>query len=280
MKKIILIMIILSVLIAGTVLARGQQEGTEAASYSMGGSTTLEPIIRSAIEAYEEVESNIRLSYEAQGSSVGVQGAIDGVYLIGGSSRELKAQEVEAGAVATPIALDGIAVVANGSVLIDNLTRAQITGIYTGGITNWAEVGGADKAIVIVNRDEASGTRVAFWELTLKEELGKEAKFLKNAITVESNGDMVTKVGSTPDSIGFCGFGYIDKAVSSGGKTLLVEGIEATVENVLDSSYPISRKLNVITLGQPEGFAKTFIKFLLSDEGQTIVEDEKFIALP
>lgn len=279
MKKIIAIMIVLSVITGGLVFAGGQQEA-EVKSYAMGGSTTVEPIIRSAIEAYESVDSSVRLSYEAQGSSVGVQGAIDGVYVIGGASRELKSKEADAGAVATPIALDGIAVVANNSVLIDNLTIDQVSAIYTGGITNWKEVGGADKNIVVINRDEASGTRVAFWELTIKEVYGKEAEFLKDAITVESNGDMVTKVGSTPDSIGFCGFGYIDKAVSSGAKTLLVDGVEATVDNVLSGDFPVSRKLNVITKGAPEGFAAEFIEYLLGDEGQSIVEDEGFISLP
>lgn len=278
MKKLFMMIIALTVLTAG-VFAGGQQED-DAVICAMGGSTTVEPIIRSAIEAYESVDANAMLSYEAQGSSVGVQGAIDGVYMIGGASRELKGKEVDAGAVATPIALDGIAVVANESVLVDNLTREQVAGIYKGDITNWSEVGGADKAIVVINRDEASGTRVAFWELTIKKVFDKKTEFLKDAITVESNGDMVTKVGSTPDSIGFCGFGYVSKAVSSGGKTLLVDGVEASVPNVLDSSYPISRKLNVITLGAPEGFAKTFIDYLLSDDGQTIVKDEGFIALP
>lgn len=279
MKKIITIMIVLSVIAGGLVFAGGQQEA-EVKSYAMGGSTTVEPIIRSAIEAYESVDSTVRLSYEAQGSSVGVQGAIDGVYVIGGASRELKPTEVEAGAVATPIALDGIAVVANNSVLIDNLTIDQVSAIYTGEITNWSEVGGADKDIVVINRDEASGTRVAFWELTIKEVYGKETEFLKDAITVESNGDMVTKVGSTPDSIGFCGFGYIDKAISGGAKTVLVDGVEATVDNVLSGDFPVSRKLNVVTMGAPEGFAAEFIEYLLSDEGQTIVDDEGFISLP
>ncbi len=278
MKNFIMILIALTVVTAG-VIAGGQQE-TAAISYAMGGSTTVEPIIRSAIEAYEAVDSSVRLSYEAQGSSVGVQGAIDGVYIIGGASRELKDAEIEAGAVATPIALDGIAVVANNSVLVDNLTREQIAGIYTGEITNWKEVGGADKAIVVVNRDEASGTRVAFMELTLHKVFGKEAEFIKDAITVESNGDMVTKVGSTPDAIGFCGLGYVDKAISSGAKTVLIDGSEPTVPNILSGEYKISRKLNVITLGKPEGFAAEFIAYLLGSDGQTIAEDEGFIALP
>ncbi|MDC7225771.1 MAG: phosphate ABC transporter substrate-binding protein [Spirochaetales bacterium] len=279
MKKIIAIMIVLSVMTAVFVFAGGQQE-VKVDSYAMGGSTTLEPIIRSAIEAYEDIHADVRLSYEAQGSSVGVQGAIDEVYVLGGASRELKGDEPANGAVATPIALDGIAVVANNSVLVDNLTKEQVAGIYKGDITNWSEVGGADKDIIVINRDEASGTRVAFWELTIKSVYDKTTEFIKDAITVESNGDMVTKVGSTPDSIGYCGFGYLDKAVSSGAKTLLVNGIEASVDNVLKGEFPISRKLNVITKDEPTGFAAEFIEFLLSDEGQTIVDDEGFISLP
>ena len=279
MKKITIILTVLSVLGAGAVFAGGQKEAAPT-SYAMGGSTTVEPIIRSAIEAYETIDPSARLSYEAQGSSVGVQGAIDGIYVIGGASRELKSKEVDAGAFATPIALDGIAVVSNNSVLVDNLTIAQVAGIYTGEIKNWKEVGGADKSIVVVNRDEASGTRVAFMELTLHVVFGKESAFLKDAITVESNGDMVTKVGSTPDSIGFCGLGYVDKAISSGAKTLLIDGVEPSVANILSGDYKVSRKLNVITKGKPEGFAAEFIAYLLGDEGQVIVEDEGFIALP
>ncbi len=279
MKKIIAIMIVLSVLAAGFVFARGQQEES-GLKLAMGGSTTVEPVMRSAIEAYEDVDANAQLSYEGTGSSVGVKGALDGVYAIGGASRELKQAEADAGAVATPIALDGIAVIVNKSVLVDNLTLEQIAGIYTGEIKNWKEVGGADKAIVVVNRDEASGTRVAFLELVLEKVFGKNSEYMKDAITVESNGDMTTKVGSTPDSIGYCGLGYVDGAISAGAKTIYVNGVEATVPNILSGKYSVSRKLNIITKGAPAGDAKIFIDFLLGDEGQTIVEDEGFIALP
>jgi phosphate transport system substrate-binding protein len=279
MKKIMITLTALAVLGTGAVFAGGQNE-TAATNYAMGGSTTVEPIIRSAIEAYEAVDASVRLSYEAQGSSVGVQGAIDGIYVLGGASRELKSKEADAGAVSTPIALDGIAVVSNNSVLVDNLTIEQVAGIYTGKIKNWKEVGGADKAIVVVNRDEASGTRVAFMELTLHSVFGKDSAFIKDAITVESNGDMVTKVGSTPDAIGFCGLGYLDKAISSGAKSMLIDGVEPTVANILSGDYKVSRKLNVITKGKPEGFAADFLAYLLGDEGQVIVEDEGFIALP
>ena len=246
----------------------------------MGGSTTVEPIAVSAIEAFEASNPGYKLSYEGQGSSVGVQGALDGVYVLGGASRDLKSAEEEAGAVATPIALDGIAVVVNGDVMVDSLSRKEIARIYIGEVTNWSQVGGPDKDIIVINRDEASGTRAAFHELVIKPEFGKEQEYYKDTIVVESNGDMVTKTGATPDSIGFCGFGYIDKAISNGAKTLLIDGVEPSIPNVLSGKYAVSRKLNMITNGAAEGFAKMFIDFLLSDEGQAIVEDEGFIALP
>ena len=125
MKKIL--MIVTFVLAAFTLFAGGSQDGKmeSVTSVAMGGSTTVEPIVRSAIEAFEAVNPSYRLSYEAQGSSVGVQGALDGIYALGGASRELKSSEKDAGAVAIPIALDGIAVVVNNSVLLDSHNHFQ-----------------------------------------------------------------------------------------------------------------------------------------------------------
>jgi len=282
MKKILVIMIVL--LTGFNLFAAGSKEGKmeEVKSYAMGGSTTVEPILRGAIEAFEAANPSYRLSYEAQGSSVGVQGAIDGIYVLGGASRELKSSESDAGAVALPIALDGIAVVVNKNVLLDSLSRKQVAQIYAGEIKNWKEVGGADKPIIVINRDEASGTRVAFHELVMVPEMGKSVEFYKDTVVVESNGDMVTKTGATPDSIGFCGFGYISKAISAGAKTLLVDGKEPTVPNVLSGTYPVSRKLNMIHKGPiaAGSFEDLFMQYLLGKDGQAIVEEEGFIAIP
>jgi phosphate transport system substrate-binding protein len=263
----------------------GKQEGGGkfAGNYPMGGSTTVEPIAVSAIEAFSKKYPDAKLSYDAQGSSVGVTGVIDGVYVLGGSSRELKDKEIEAGAVPTAIALDGIAVIVNQGVPVDNLSLERVAKIFSGEIKNWKQVGGPDKPIVVVNRDEASGTRAAFTELVLQPVLGKEqGKFIADAITTESNGDMVTKVGQTPDTIGYCGFGYVDRAKNMGGKLVSVEGKDPSISNVLSGSYPISRKLYMVSKGQLKDgtLEKTFVDFILSKEGQQIVEDSGFIALP
>ena len=285
MKKLFLIALI-AIVAVGFAFAGGSSDGGDAegfsGSYAFGGSTTVLPIAEVAIEDFMDMHPGVELTYEGQGSSVGVQGVIDDVYSLGGASRELKDKELSAGAMATPIALDGIAVVVNGGVPVDNLSIDQVAKIFTGEIRNWSGVGGPDKAIVVVNRDEASGTRAAFLELCLEEALGDDVKFILDAITVESNGDMVTKVGATPDAIGYCGFGYIDRARNAGAKEISVDGSDPTVDNVLSGSFPISRKLNIVHKGAlKEGsLEKAFVDFLLSADGQDIVEDEGFIALP
>jgi phosphate transport system substrate-binding protein len=286
MKKLFLIALV-AIIAGGFVFAGGGSENNPAekglsGSYAFGGSTTVLPLAEVAIEEFMDLHPGVELTYEGQGSSVGVQGVIDGVYSLGGASRELKDKEKEAGAMATPIALDGIAVVVNGGVPLDNLSLEQVAKIFTGEIRNWSEVGGPNKAIVVVNRDEASGTRAAFLELALEEALADDVKFIRDAITTESNGDMVTKVGASPDSIGYCGFGYIDKARNAGAKEISVDGVDPTVDSVLDGSYPVSRKLNIVHKGPiKEGTLEdAFVDFLLSADGQAIVEDEGFIALP
>ncbi|MFP4363871.1 MAG: phosphate ABC transporter substrate-binding protein [Spirochaetia bacterium] len=282
MKKLTLIIALLSV--TAFVFAGGGQEesGGFSGQYSMGGSTTVEPIAVSAIEAYQDVQPDVEVSYEAQGSSVGVQGVIDGIYALGGVSRNLKQEEEEAGVMATPIALDGIAIVVNADVPVDALSLDQVAAIFAGEITNWSEIGGEDAPIVVVNRDEASGTRGAFGELVLEEVIGDDAEFIGNAITTESNGDLVTKVGTTPNTIGYCGFGYIDQARNMGAKTVLVDGAEPTVNNVLNGEFPVSRRLNIVHDGELEEgtFAYDFVQFLLGPTGQDIVAEEDFIALP
>jgi phosphate transport system substrate-binding protein len=287
MKKSLLYVTIafLSVLvIAGAGFAGSDEKGGGifSGNYAMGGSTTVEPVVVSAIEAFAENYPDAKLSYDAQGSSVGVQGVLDGVYVLGGSSRNLKDKEIDAGAVPISIALDGIAIVVNRDVLIDNLSLDQVAMIFAGEIKNWREVGGPSRDIVVVNRDEASGTRAAFTELVLQVKYGKKGKFIADAITTESNGDMVTKVGQTPDTIGYCGFGYIDQAKNMGAKTISVDGTDPEIISVLDGSYPVSRKLYIVHKGAIEEgtLEDAFVDFLLSEEGQEIVADTGFIPLP
>lgn len=275
-----LAVLMLLVVMAG-ISANSKGDMTEADSgfsgtYAFGGSTTLEPIFLDAIKVME-ARYDVQISYDAPGSSAGVSGALDGTYTLGAASRSLKDSEKESGAVATAVGVDGVAVVVNKeSVGIDNLSLDQVIAIYAGEITNWSEVGGADAEIVVMNRDEASGTRSCFKDATVKT---AKKDFIDSAIIVTSNGDMVAKVGATPNAIGYCGFGYIGR--DSGTKTVTVDSVAPEEEYVIDGSYAISRNLNVITKGAlaEDSFEQFFLDYLLSGEGQEIVAGLHFIAL-
>jgi phosphate transport system substrate-binding protein len=255
--------------------------GAGARNFNFGGSTTVLPIMESAIDMYKQKHPEITISYEGLGSSVGISNVIAGTYTLGGSSRTLKPEEEAEGVIATPISLDGVAVIVNSNIVIDNLTLVKIADIFAGKIINWKEVDGPDAEIVLINRDEASGTRETFLITCIEKALGKDGKFSDKADVVSSNGDMTQKVGSIPNSIGYCGFGFIDRARNSGAKDILVNGIEPVEANVMNGSYPLSRKLFVVHKGPLKDgtVEKDFVDFLLSPEGQDIVAAEKFIPL-
>lgn len=276
----------LLLLAADFIFAGGEHEASatkfEKQSLNFGGSSTVLPIMEEAIEAYQKLHPEITISYEAPGSSAGIKGVMDGTYSLGGSSRKIKDPEAKAGVNKTTISLDGLAVVVNGKVTSNSLSLKQIAEIFAGKITNWKQVGGPDMKIILINRDEASGTRATFQELVLDHVIGKGGKFDNAAIIVESNGDMVTKVGTTPYSIGYCGFGYIDRAKSSGAQTVTIDGVTPETKNVYNHTYPLSRELFVVHMGSIKAGSveEDFVKFLLSKDGQKIVKNVGYIPLP
>ncbi len=279
-RKITAILIVLTVAVI-PVLANGQQEGGgNNLRLSMGGSTTVEPIITTAMEVYRmEVDSSAELSYDAQGSTVGIRGVLNGVYDIGASSRALLPDEKQQGLVATPIALDGLAVIVNDSVPLDDLPLEDIAAIFVGEIRNWSKLGGPDEEIVVVNRDEASGTFGAFMELVLEKTYGDDARFIRDALITESNGNMATMVAQTPFAIGYASLATLDRLRQTGGKALTVDGIEDKAETVLNGTYPITRPLSAITYGDPREQQTVFIDFLLSERGQEIVQEVGYLPL-
>ena len=107
---------------------------------TVGGSSSVSPLMEKLIEAYKTVNPNAELELLTSDSTTGVSGALDGTYTIGMASRELKDSETEGGAVATVLALDGIAVVVNPANTVENLTVDQIKGIYTGELTVWSDL--------------------------------------------------------------------------------------------------------------------------------------------
>ncbi len=242
-------------------------------SHTLGGSTTVDPIMQLAIEGFRQKNPSYAISYDGVGSSNGIKGALSGSYELGGSSRELKDSEISAGVEKVAIARDGIAVVTHTSTAVTGLSTEQVHDIFTGKITNWKQVGGADAAIVVLIREESSGTRASFDELALD----KEAP-LSSALVVVSNGDMALKLSSTPNSVGYIGLGYVHQLQST-ATPITIDGHFATEEEIAAGNYPLSRSLYLVYKGALEGFRKQFVDYLLSDEGQDYVAEAGFLPL-
>lgn len=250
-----------------------ENAANESTTIIMSGSTTVQPLAEKFTEAYMADHANVRIDVQGGGSSVGVKAAGQQTAQIGMASREVKESEFTEfpGINVFAVARDGIAIIGNPDVTIDNLTIEQIKGIFGGTITNWKEVGGDDANIIVASREEGSGTRTAFEELVL----GEEVLMTEKAILQPSNGSIRTTVSTTPHSISYLSFGYLDDTI----KTISVEGVAPTEANASNGTYPVVRPLNMITFGEPTGELKAFVDFMLSDAGQAIVVAEGYIAV-
>lgn len=240
------------------------------------GSTTVLPIAQKAAEVYMNNNPGAEISIRGGGSGVGIASLIDGTCDIGDSSRPIKDTELDKAATngrspkANVVAMDGICVIVHPTNNINALSRKQIKDIYTGAISNWQQLGGPDEKIVVISRDSSSGTFEAFGTLALD-----GAKVRPDALLQASNQAVASTVGRTPGAIGYVGLGYVSSSV----KAVDVDGVKASKETVLSNKYPIGRPLFMYTNGAPKGLAKDFIDFILSANGQKIVEEEGFVGL-
>jgi phosphate transport system substrate-binding protein len=235
-KKIKLMVGALVVSMVGAVFTGCGSKGTETTENGEGntgakapvtiaisGSTSVGPLMEKIQEVYEAENPNVTLEIQQPGSGTGIKNAIEGVSEIGMSSRELK--EDEKGSVeATVIAYDGIALLVNPKNTVKDITLEQVKDIYTGKITNWKELGGNDAPIVVVSREDGSGTRDAFQEI-----VGYKAEELvKDATISDGSGAVKATVTGNENAIGFASFEYVDNTVAA----LKVDGAEPTAENV------------------------------------------------
>ena len=267
----------IAVLLASTVLVGSLAVGCGSSSSDSGkvtvsGSTSVGPVVEVSAEKFQESNKDISIEIQQVGSSAGIKDTIDGTSQIGMASRDLKDEEKNAGLKETEIAIDGISVIINKSNEVKNLTKSQVKDIFTGKITNWKEVGGKDAPIVVVSREDGSGTRDGF-----QEKVGfKSEELTKDAQISDGSGNIKTTVEGNENAIGYISFGYVDKEVNS----LSIDNVEATAENVKLDKYPIARPF--LLVNKEDGLSeqgKSFIDFMLSDEGQNIMDSKGLISV-
>lgn len=256
--------------------AGGTESGNTAASLAgsirMVGSTSMEKLANSLSEAFMEKYPDVTVTAEFVGSSAGVEAALSGSADIGNSSRSLKDEEKQNGAVENIVAIDGIAVCVDPANTVTGLTRQQLTDIYTGVITNWSQVGGSDSPVIVVGREAGSGTRGAFEEILEVEDSCGYANEL------DSTGAVMAKVASTPGAVGYVSLDAIDGSVTA----LALDGVEATAENIKAGDYFLSRPFVMATKGEISSQSEqvqAWFDFVLGAEGQKVAADTGLVTI-
>ncbi len=269
MKKLVIIITLLTI-ITLPVFAKRRNKVTVA------GSTTVLPIAQATAEIFMDNNPKINISVRGGGSSVGIAGIMAGTVDIGNASRHIKTKELASARengvnpFENIVANDGIAIVVHKNNNVENLTLEQIKDIYTGKISNWKEIGGPALPVVVISRDVSSGTFEVFNSLVLK-----NAKAIDGALMLASNNAVVSTIAGTPGAIGYAGLGYVNKTVNA----VKVDNVMPSKSTIQSGSYPIARTLHMYTNGAPKGLAKRYIDFILSNEGQKIVEEQGFISV-
>lgn len=238
-------------------------EGELSGSIQIVGSTSMQKLANALAESFTEKHPGVTVNVEFVGSGAGIEAVANGRADIGNSSRSLKYEEEARGVVENVVAIEGIAVCVDGTNEVSGLTVQQLTDIYTGAITNWKTVGGADVPVVVIGREAGSGTREAFEELLNLEEKCVYANEL------DATGAVMARIASTPGAIGYVSLDVVDGSV----RAVSLEGVEPTVENIRAGKYCLSRPFVMATKGrvtEQNELVRAWFEYVYGEEGQNI----------
>lgn len=259
MKKFVAVVLVSTLALAG--LAGCGKKAS--ARVSTDGSSSMEQVIGTLGEAFEGGNGDVAFTYNPTGSGSGIAAVAEGRCDIGLSSRHLKEEEKAKGLTETVLALDAIAVIVNPENPVGDLDMDAIAKIYTGEITNWRDVGGADGQIVLIGREAGSGTRDGFESATGT----KDACRYRQELT--STGDVITTVAGNPNAVGYASVA----SVKGGVKTLSVGGVAPSEETVKEGSYALQRPFVLVTPKDASlsPAAQRFFDFALSAEAAGLI---------
>lgn len=240
---------------------------------TLTGSSTIAPLALEIGKRFEKRHPGIRVDVQTGGSTRGVIDARSGLADIGMASRGLKSTEADLDG--HTIALDGIGIILQRDNPVNALSDEQIIAIYTGRITNWREVGGNDAPITVVNKAEGHSTLELFLHhFKLKNSV------IKPHVIIGDNQQGIKTVAGNHNAIGYVSIGTAEFEAAQGTpvKLLPMNGVDASVANVRNRSFPLSRPLNLVTKGKPSVLVQRLIDFAQSDAIDDLIEAQYFVA--
>jgi len=268
------------------ILSGCSRQSQQASSIQIKGSDTMVNLGQAWAEEFMKANPKISVAVTGGGSGTGIAALLSRTCDIAELSRELKPEELTMARQRgldpqqITVALDGLAVVVHPANPLSQLTMDQLAAVFSGAVTNWKEIGGADLPIVVLSREVNSGTHVYFKEHVLRgNRTDGRAEFAANALMLPSSQAIADEVAHNQGAIGYFGMGYI----SQKEKALAIakdDGspfVQPTIENVVSQDYPISRPLIMVTREKPQGLVADFLDFVLGPEGQQLVVKIDFV---
>lgn len=257
-----------SLLVFLIALGCSSKSATLTHSLTIAGSTSVQPFAEKLAETYMAFNPKVIINVQGGGSTAGIKACRERAAQIGTSSRELHSDEGDLKKIV--IAKDGIAVIVHPQNPITDISLEQLRGIFSGKIRSWARLGWVDKPIYFVNREEGSGTRDAFENLVMhKEEISDEA------LVQDSNGSVREIIANNPQAIGYISFGIVNHQV----KALAVNSTMPSLTTIKSNRYTLTRPFIFAIPHQPTALAQRFIDFVISREGQNILEKEGLVGI-
>ncbi|MBC3540045.1 phosphate ABC transporter substrate-binding protein [Rufibacter sediminis] len=267
-----------------------QKENTESGnattaastSITIKGSDTVLPLAQQEAEKFMAKNPGASITVVGGGTGVGLSAMQEGTTDIAMASRGLKTEEklklktAKKDVKEALIAYDALSVIVHPSNKVSQLTREQLESIFTGKVSNWKEVGGADEKIVAYSRETSSGTYEFF-----KEHVMDKKNYANGILMMPATGSIVQSVSQTKGAIGYIGLAYETDAVKAlsvsydQGKSF----VAPSLESAKDKTYPISRPLYFFYDATAEAKVKPFIDYVLSAEGQQMVQEIGYIPL-
>ena len=244
------------------------------------GSDTLLPLTQELAEEYLASHPDGDVVVTGGGTGVGISALLENTTDIAMASRRIKFGEKmklaseNLNAAEVIVAYDALAVVVNPSNPVDSLTREQLEAIFRGKITNWKDVGGEDRKIVVYSRETSSGTYEFF-----KESVLDNKNYMSGVLSMPATGAIIQSVRQTKGAIGYIGLAYLNRYVKpvavsyDGGLSYAMPSVDAAA----DGSYPVVRPLYYYYNVEKEGEVGAFVSFALSDQGQASVLRQGFV---